>query len=42
MRHQLRRYRVLGLPEVEIYRSTPINMDYALSQTDVCLPLVVH
>lgn len=37
---RLRRYRVLALPAVEIYRTTPVSHDYELSQTDICLPLL--
>lgn len=33
------RYRLIGLPAVEIYRTTQINPDYALNQTDIYLPV---
>ncbi len=36
---RLRRYEIQGLPALEIYHATRINADYALNQTDVCLPL---
>lgn len=33
-------YTLLGLPAVEIYRTTRINPDYALNHTEILLPLV--
>ncbi len=39
---RLRRYHLQGLPALEIYHATRINADYALNQTDVCLPLRVR
>ncbi|MEM7355616.1 MAG: AraC family transcriptional regulator [Acidobacteriota bacterium] len=38
----MRRYRVLGLPSVEIYQSTRISPDYELNQTDICIPLTLR
>lgn len=36
---QLERYDLIGLPIIEIYRTTHINPDYALNQTDICIPV---
>ena len=36
---RLRRYRLVGLPSVEIYHTTPIAPALAIHRTDVCLPL---
>ena len=36
---ELRRYRIIGLPSVEIYHSTSISELYELNHTDVCIPL---
>jgi AraC family transcriptional regulator len=37
------RYRVVGIPALEIYRTTQINPDYALNHTDILLPVeAVH
>lgn len=33
-------YTLLGLPAVEIYRTTRINPDYALNHTEILLPIV--
>ena len=33
------RYTLIGLPAVEIYRTTHINPDYVLNQTDIFLPI---
>ena len=35
-----RGFRMLGLPAIEIYRTTRINPDYQLNETDVFLPVV--
>ena len=37
---QLPRYDMIGLPIIEIYRTTHINPEYDLNQTDVCIPVV--
>ena len=37
---QLARYNIIGLPIIEIYRTTHINPDYDLNQTDICIPVV--
>ena len=39
---KLRRYRVIGLPSVEIYHATRISPDYELNQTDICIPLALR
>lgn len=36
---QLRGYRLVGLPALEIYRTTRITPDYDLNETDIYLPL---
>ena len=38
---QLKRYQIVGLPLIEIYRTTQINPDYELNQTDIYIPLSV-
>lgn len=35
----LRGYQLIGLPAVEIYRTTRVSVAYGLNQTDVCLPV---
>jgi AraC family transcriptional regulator len=35
----LRRYRIVGLPCVEIYRATRVSVKYELNQTEICIPL---
>ena len=35
----LRRYRLVGLPALEIFHTTRISADYEMNRTDVCLPL---
>ncbi|MCP5099299.1 MAG: AraC family transcriptional regulator [Chloroflexi bacterium] len=37
---QLKNVEFVGLPAVEIYRTTTINPDYALNHTDICLPVI--
>ena len=37
--NQTRRYGIIGLPALEIYRTTKINPDYALNQTDIYIPV---
>lgn len=39
---KLRRYRLLGLPAIELYRATRISAGHAIHQTDVCLPLALR
>lgn len=36
---QLKRYQIIGLPVLEIYRTTQINPHYALNHTDILIPL---
>lgn len=36
---QSSRYRLVGLPAIEIYRTTHINPDYDLNETDIYLPV---
>ena len=36
---QLRGFRLIGLPAIEIYRTTRINPDYELNETDIYLPV---
>lgn len=36
---ELKGIEIIGLPVVEIYRSTRINPDYALNYTDICIPI---
>jgi AraC family transcriptional regulator len=36
---QVERYDLIGLPIIEIYRSTHINPDYDLNHTDICIPV---
>ncbi len=36
---RLENYKMTGLPVVEIYRTTSINPDYELDQTDICFPI---
>ncbi len=36
---QLARYNIIGLPIIEIYRTTHINPEYDLNQTDICIPV---
>ncbi|MEM7119075.1 MAG: GyrI-like domain-containing protein [Chloroflexota bacterium] len=38
---QLKRYQIVGLPLIEIYRTTQINPDYELNQTDIYIPVSV-
>jgi AraC family transcriptional regulator len=33
-------YRLVGLPAVEIYHTTRVNVQYRLNHTDLCLPVV--
>lgn len=35
----LRGYRLVGLPAVEIYHTTRVNVRYRLNHTDLCLPV---
>jgi AraC family transcriptional regulator len=35
----LRGYRLIGLPAVEIYQATRVNVRYRLNHTDLCLPV---
>lgn len=35
----LRRYRIVGLPCVEIYRATRVSVKYELNRTEICIPL---
>jgi AraC family transcriptional regulator len=37
--HQEDRYRIIGLPAIEIYRMQTINPDYFLNQTDIHIPV---
>jgi len=37
----LRRYRIVGVPCIEIYHATRINPAYELNQTDLCIPLAL-
>lgn len=37
-----RRYGIIGLPALEIYRTTRINPDYALNLTDIYVPIETH
>jgi AraC family transcriptional regulator len=37
---QLEGYDLIGLPIIEIYRTTHINPDYDLNHTDICIPVV--
>jgi AraC family transcriptional regulator len=37
---QLPQYEIVGLPLMEIYRTTRITPEYALNQTDVCIPVL--
>ena len=32
-------YRLIGLPAVEIYHTTRVNVRYRLNHTDLCLPV---
>ena len=33
-------YQLVGLPAVEIYHTTRVNVRYRLNHTDLCLPVV--
>lgn len=33
-------YQLVGLPAVEIYHTTRVNVLYRLNHTDLCLPVV--
>lgn len=37
---RLKHYTLIGLPAIEIYRTTRINPSYALNETDIYLPVV--
>jgi AraC family transcriptional regulator len=37
---QMKHIEFVGLPAIEIYRTTTINPDYALNHTDICLPVI--
>ena len=36
---QLERYNIVGLPIIEILRTTQINPEYELNHTDICIPV---
>ena len=36
---QLANYQVIGLPAVEIYHTSKVNVQYQLNHTDICLPV---
>jgi len=36
---QLKRVEIIGLPVIEIYRTTRINPNYALNHTDIFIPV---
>ena len=40
--NELRRYRVVGMPCVEVYHATRINPAYELNQTDLCIPVALR
>ncbi len=37
---KIKGYQLIGLPAIEIYRTTQINPDYALNHTDIFIPVV--
>ena len=37
--NQGQRYRLIGIPAIEIYRTTKINPTFSLNHTDIYLPV---